>query len=60
MAAGERSIWRVLLYAEAENIEQADAVSAAAVNASLRGGDCVLMVRFERWRGFWLGEAARY
>ncbi|PNF50585.1 hypothetical protein C1170_10400 [Stutzerimonas frequens] len=33
MAAGERSIWRVMLCAEAENIEQADAISAAAGDA---------------------------
>jgi hypothetical protein len=34
MAVGERSIWRVMLCAKAENIEQADAVSAAPSGAS--------------------------
>ncbi|MBU2391539.1 MAG: hypothetical protein KKC57_26665, partial [Alphaproteobacteria bacterium] len=40
MAAGERSIWRAMLCAEAENIEQADAVSAASSGASKGGGRC--------------------
>jgi hypothetical protein len=37
MAVGERSIWRRMLCAEAENIEHADAVSAALSDAS-KGG----------------------
>jgi len=45
MATGERSIWRRMLCAEAENIEHADAVSATAVDAFSRGDRCFAVVR---------------